>query len=58
MATTLYHGGGDRPERDFHGAAIIGADGREIPITEAMVERALHALQRQWDDVKRRGERR
>ncbi len=28
---------------NFHGAAIIDADGREIPITEAMVQQALHS---------------
>ena len=29
---------------DFNGAAIIDDEGRETPITEAMVQRALNAL--------------
>ncbi|MEM7408121.1 MAG: PA1571 family protein [Pseudomonadota bacterium] len=34
--------------RDFHGAAIIDAHGREIPITEEMVGRALYELDQAW----------
>jgi len=30
---------------DFHGAAIIDENGREIPITEAMVQKACKQLQ-------------
>ncbi|MGS2722237.1 PA1571 family protein [Porticoccus sp. GXU_MW_L64] len=32
------------PEADFHGAAIIGEDGKEIPITEEMVESACEKM--------------
>ena len=35
--------GATRP--DFRGGAVIDADGREVPITEAMIEQALDALQ-------------
>ena len=37
----------ERPEAheiDFHGAAIIDERGREVPITEDMVQRAFEAL--------------
>lgn len=37
-----------QPEPDFHGAAIIDEQGREIPITEAMVQRACRQLQDAW----------
>lgn len=39
-----------RPEAepDFHGAAIIDEQGREIPITESMVQRACEKLERAW----------
>lgn len=30
---------------DFHGAAIIDEQGREIPITESMVQKACKQLQ-------------
>lgn len=30
--------------RNFNGAAVIDSTGREIPITEDMVQQALHAL--------------
>lgn len=33
---------------DFHGAAIIDANGREIPITEAMVQDACDKLAEEW----------
>lgn len=33
-------------EPDFHGAALIDERGREIPITEEMVQRACAALER------------
>ena len=36
------------PVRDFHGAAIISADGREIPITEDMVCASLAKLHFEW----------
>ena len=33
---------------NFHGAGIIGTDGREVPITEEMVSQSLFALHDQW----------
>lgn len=36
------------PEPDFHGAALIDDNGREIPITEAMIREACEALEDQW----------
>jgi hypothetical protein len=35
--------------RDFHGAAIIDASGREIPMTAEMIDSALEKLSAQWD---------
>lgn len=35
-------------ETDFHGAAIIDEQGREIPITEQMVQQACSALDNAW----------
>ena len=35
-------------EPDFHGAAIIDEQGREIPITESMIQRAIEQLDRCW----------
>lgn len=32
-------------QADFHGAAIIDAKGREVPITEAMVQKACQYLE-------------
>lgn len=37
-----------KPEPDFHGAAIIDEHGREIPITEDMVQRACRKLDNVW----------
>ena len=37
-----------RFERDFHGAAVIGPDGREIPITEEMIAESLASLEASW----------
>ena len=37
-----------RPDVDFHGAAIIDASGREIPITEKMVQEACQKLEKTW----------
>ncbi len=34
---------------DFHGAAIIGEDGREIPITEDMIKDACKKLDPEVD---------
>lgn len=36
------------PEPDFHGAALIDDEGREIPITEEMVLDACEALEKHW----------
>lgn len=33
---------------DFHGAALIDAQGREVPITEAMVIKACQYLEDNW----------
>ncbi len=37
------------PPIDFHGAAIVRENGEEIPITEAMIQRALTQLIRDWE---------
>lgn len=36
---------GKEAKRDFHGAAVITSDGREVPITEEMVRQALRVLE-------------
>lgn len=36
------------PRRDFNGAALIDAQGREIPITETMIMRACEELEQNW----------
>ncbi|MDX1802722.1 MAG: hypothetical protein R3292_01490 [Alcanivorax sp.] len=33
---------------DFHGAAVIDEQGREIPITEAMIQHACERLEQAW----------
>jgi hypothetical protein len=33
---------------DFHGAAVIDANGREVPITEHMVREACEKLESCW----------
>lgn len=33
---------------DFHGAAIIDANGREVPITEEMIREACDKLAEAW----------
>ena len=41
-------GGPDGKEQpDFHGAAVIDAEGNEIPITEHMVQEAFEELEEQ-----------
>lgn len=35
----------EKPEVDFHGAAIIDEKGREIPITEEMIQQACDELE-------------
>ncbi len=37
---------GPLQETDFHGATVIDSNGREVPITEAMVQEALTRLSR------------
>ncbi len=37
-----------QPGKDFHGAAIIDEHGREIPITEAMIQQAFQRLENSW----------
>lgn len=37
-----------QPVVDFHGAAIIDATGREVPITEDMVQSACQSLEKSW----------
>ncbi len=34
--------------RNFHGAALIDAEGNEIPITEAMIQQACQVLENDW----------
>ena len=46
--TALQNRSAARLERDFHGAAVIGPDGREIPITEQMVAESLTSLEESW----------
>lgn len=36
------------PGADFHGAAVLDEQGREIPITEAMILRACKELEQAW----------
>lgn len=38
------HGHTDGANHQFHGAAIIDAEGREIPITEDMIQQAFNKL--------------
>lgn len=33
---------------DFHGAAVIDAEGREMPITESMIQEACAKLDSHW----------
>ena len=35
-------------QTDFHGAAVIDEQGRETPITEAMIQRACQNLEKTW----------
>ncbi len=37
-----------QPNTQFNGAAVIDDLGREIPITEAMIQRACENLAREW----------
>ena len=37
---------------DLHGASIIDAHGREIPITEGMIQNACHAFMQAWDQAR------
>ncbi|MDP2226122.1 MAG: hypothetical protein Q8J78_01420 [Moraxellaceae bacterium] len=38
----------------FHGAAMLDADGREIPITEEMIMQACDELMKQWQFPQRK----
>ncbi|MCV6603721.1 MAG: hypothetical protein OIF34_00335 [Porticoccaceae bacterium] len=38
-------------EADFHGAAIVGEDGQEVPITEEMVKSACEDLDNAPDNT-------
>lgn len=35
-------------DRDFHGAAIIDEHGKEVPITEEMIQKACDDLGNSW----------
>jgi len=35
-----------QPGKNFHGAAIIDEQGREVPITEAMIQQAFQRLEK------------
>ncbi len=48
MAQPQTHKDDTRKAADFHGAAIIDANGREIPITEEMVQEACDKLASTW----------
>jgi hypothetical protein len=37
-----------QPGNPFHGGAIIDEQGREIPITEAMIQQAFQHLEKSW----------
>ncbi|WP_366144924.1 PA1571 family protein [Alcanivorax sp.] len=37
-----------QPGNNFHGGAIIDEQGREIPITEAMIQQAFQRLEKSW----------
>jgi len=37
-----------QPGQNFHGGAIIDEQGREIPITEAMIQQAFQHLEKSW----------
>lgn len=38
-----------QPGTQFNGAAVIDEQGREIPITEAMIQRACENLAKDWN---------
>lgn len=37
-----------QPEHTFQGGAVIDAKGREVPITEAMIQKACQHLENHW----------
>lgn len=37
-----------QPKSDFNGAAVIDEQGREVPITEAMIQQACEKLAKSW----------
>ena len=42
----------DNIEVDFHGASIVTASGKEIPITEQMLQRSFNALIEAWEKTR------
>lgn len=44
---TRQHNASDHA-KDFHGAALIDEQGREVPITEDMIRRACETLEHRW----------
>jgi hypothetical protein len=42
------HSGHKPTQTDFHGAALVDAQGREIPITDDMIKQACESLERRW----------
>lgn len=43
--------------RNFHGAAIVDEQGREMAITESMILRACRELEQHWCYPRRRGQK-
>ena len=41
-------------EVDFHGASIVTASGKEIPITEQMLQRSFDTLIEAWERARPR----
>ncbi|MZR61645.1 PA1571 family protein [Alcanivorax sp. DP30] len=37
-----------KPQSNFNGAAVIDEQGREVPITEAMIQQACESLAKNW----------
>lgn len=38
-----------QPNTQFNGAAVIDEQGREVPITEAMIQQACETLAKSWN---------
>lgn len=43
-----HHSAANVMDRDFHGAAIIDENGKEVPITEDMIQKACQELSNAW----------